>query len=268
MHTLSQLKGGIVKRLFVGTADENYIAARWCAANGLYNDFYWLAVHCLEKYLKAVLLLNGRAVKIQAHKITDLFSEVKNVAGKLVINQFIRPEPLKDQTWTGAPHDFICQLYDCGNPDSRYAIYPFYTVGNEVYKLDQMVFSIRRLVCQLDDLAKSKLEENVKYYGDFGLPLDRVVNSEELSDRRHAALNFNFPFAPANYAHTEFGNSSIAVNAVLDWGLIAQIESSDLSSAKIAVEAADWLLANVRIPKDVTGFICDAKQAAQKLHSF
>ena len=80
MHTLSQPKRGIVKRPFVGTADNNYIAARWCYANGLHLDFYWLAVHCLEKYLRAVLLLNGREAKSQSHKITDLYSEVETLA--------------------------------------------------------------------------------------------------------------------------------------------------------------------------------------------
>src|SRR5271166_5984959 len=32
----------LVQELFVRTADENYMAARWCAVNRLNSDFLWL----------------------------------------------------------------------------------------------------------------------------------------------------------------------------------------------------------------------------------
>ena len=47
-------KHSIIKELFIATADDNYINARWCFHENLNVDFFWLAVHCLEKYLKAV----------------------------------------------------------------------------------------------------------------------------------------------------------------------------------------------------------------------
>jgi hypothetical protein len=59
--SISASKNNLVHELFVRTADENYIAARWCAINRLNTDFLWLAVHALEKYLKAALLVNGHA---------------------------------------------------------------------------------------------------------------------------------------------------------------------------------------------------------------
>jgi len=43
-------KNDLVLELFVRTADENYITARWCAFNQLNIDFLWLSVHALEKY--------------------------------------------------------------------------------------------------------------------------------------------------------------------------------------------------------------------------
>ncbi|WP_024342605.1 hypothetical protein [Bradyrhizobium japonicum] len=49
-------KNNLARELFVRTADENYVTARWCANNRLNTDFLWLAVHALEKYLKAVLV--------------------------------------------------------------------------------------------------------------------------------------------------------------------------------------------------------------------
>jgi hypothetical protein len=51
--SVSASKHNLVLELFVRTADENYVTARWCAINQLNTDFLWLSVHALEKYLKA-----------------------------------------------------------------------------------------------------------------------------------------------------------------------------------------------------------------------
>ena len=56
-------QGLIVRELFIDTADDNYIAARKCFIEGLNVDWFWLAVHALEKYMKAALLLNGLSAK-------------------------------------------------------------------------------------------------------------------------------------------------------------------------------------------------------------
>ena len=47
-------KLGIVQKLFVATADQYYITARWAYQNELNIDFFWLATHAMETYLKAV----------------------------------------------------------------------------------------------------------------------------------------------------------------------------------------------------------------------
>src|SRR6266480_1350660 len=51
---------------------SNYVTARWCFHEGLNVDFFWLGVHCLEKYLKAALLLNGRRTIGYGHNIVKL----------------------------------------------------------------------------------------------------------------------------------------------------------------------------------------------------
>jgi hypothetical protein len=53
-------KNSLVKELFVSTADDNYTLARWCFHQNVNVDFFWLAVHSLEKYFKAVLLSTAR----------------------------------------------------------------------------------------------------------------------------------------------------------------------------------------------------------------
>ena len=47
--SLTASKNSLIGELFVRTADENYITARWCGTNRLNTDFLWLAVHALEK---------------------------------------------------------------------------------------------------------------------------------------------------------------------------------------------------------------------------
>jgi len=41
------LRSTVIYDLFVQTADENYITARWCVVNRLNTDFFWLAVNDL-----------------------------------------------------------------------------------------------------------------------------------------------------------------------------------------------------------------------------
>jgi len=81
----------LVHDLFVRTADENYITARWCAVNNLNTDFFWLAVHSLEKYFKAVILLNGGSSKKFRHDIVKLYAAVKTIAEQLLPKRLQQP---------------------------------------------------------------------------------------------------------------------------------------------------------------------------------
>src|SRR5258708_33342421 len=85
-------KHSIVKELFINTADDNYIAARWCFHENLNVDFFWLAVHSLEKYMKAVLLLNGQSSKSYSHDITKLYSNIQPLAPELLPKQLFKPD--------------------------------------------------------------------------------------------------------------------------------------------------------------------------------
>ena len=77
-------KQSIIDELFIKTADDNYVTARWCFHQNLNVDFFWLAVHCVEKYLKAVLLFNGRTAKLKhGHDISKLYADVLKFADDL-----------------------------------------------------------------------------------------------------------------------------------------------------------------------------------------
>jgi hypothetical protein len=73
-------KKSVVRELFISTADDNYTLARWCFQQKLNVDFFWLAVHCLEKYFKAALLMNGHSSQGYNHRIVDLYEAVRPLA--------------------------------------------------------------------------------------------------------------------------------------------------------------------------------------------
>ena len=100
-------KHSIVNELFIATADDNYIAARWCFHQNLNVDFFWLAVHCVEKYLKASLLLNGENVKKQSHDIVKMFPAVKALAPGETWKQLYQPLVTKRTSSRSEPMSLV-----------------------------------------------------------------------------------------------------------------------------------------------------------------
>ncbi len=92
-------KYAIVRELFVDTADDNYVAARWCYSQSLFIDFNWLAVHALEKYLKAVVLLNGGSARKFSHNIVKLYAAVRPIAGDLLPANLDKPSRVRSSGW-------------------------------------------------------------------------------------------------------------------------------------------------------------------------
>ncbi len=80
------------------TADDNYVTARWCYHEDLNIDFFWLAVRCLEKYLKAALLMNGRPVFTYQHDIVRLYAAVKPLAPELLPDMLAKPGDMPPQS--------------------------------------------------------------------------------------------------------------------------------------------------------------------------
>ncbi|MDR3516748.1 MAG: hypothetical protein P4M00_13100 [Azospirillaceae bacterium] len=78
------IKFNLVKELFINTADENYISFRVCLINRIDNEMLWQAVHAIEKYIKAVLLLNDIPVRGMSHKIVLLYEKLSTIGGDLL----------------------------------------------------------------------------------------------------------------------------------------------------------------------------------------
>ena len=264
--TTSASRTNLVRELFVRTADENYVTARWCARNGLDVDFLWLALHAVEKYLKAVLLLNGRSAKSYGHDLSKLLEDVRTVAGPLVPDHLRRPAELDGPPWPDRPTgEFVRHLEHNGNADNRYLVHGFVTNSEDVHLLDALVFAIRRLCCTLDGhhflgrgsdarslTSREMLERFPSHFARMAMPLDDIVDARSPSELRSAALNFNFAFAPAGFEHQVVRSRTSARNAVIDRRILRPLQSSDPERAAEAVEDARWLLDNVHLPKAST----------------
>jgi hypothetical protein len=84
----------LVERMFVATADRDYVLARWAAINRLDINFFWLGVQAVEKYLKAILLLNGRAAKDYGHNVQRLHDDVLTLDSSLTFEPLTKPTVL------------------------------------------------------------------------------------------------------------------------------------------------------------------------------
>jgi HEPN domain-containing protein len=156
-------KHSIVNELFIKTADENYVVARWCFFEGLDVDFFWLAVHAVEKYLKAVLLLNGRPTKSYGHNIPKLYAAIFPLASELLPQNLSKPRQFADNLhWIDETPDlFLKRLYRGGRADNRYQLFGYVRHSEDLFKLDQMIFAIRSLCHQLDAHFLTKKQPDV-----------------------------------------------------------------------------------------------------------
>ncbi len=251
-------KHSIIKELFIATADDNYINARWCFHENLNVDFFWLAVHCLEKYLKAVLLLNGRSSRNYQHEIVELFEQVKNFAGDLLPTKLTRPEDMPAEMWhEEAIESFIQRMYLDGQAHNRYQLFGYVRRPGDLWKLDQVAFAVRRL-CQPLDTSIFEREKSPTYRElllrnpkrwNLQCKLEETFEGRRGDALKYAFLNRNFPFAPDGYEHSRVMTYNYASeNPVLGRRLYEPLNSGPQHFGA-ADELWQWVKENILIPK-------------------
>ncbi|MFZ6762171.1 HEPN domain-containing protein [Pseudoroseomonas sp. WGS1072] len=282
---LRALKTAVVHEIFVHTADENYIAARWCCANALTTDFLWLALHATEKYLKAVLLMNGKSAKGFGHDIERLYAEVKKLAGSLLPERLPKPEKLAISTWFDrTTEEFIEHLVRYGNADNRYLIYGYNTFSQDLHMLDQLVWAVRRLVLPLSERIGPDWPEGERLptfnevlvaqpdfrFALYGLPLDILILAKDNTPLRLAALNLNLSFAPPDFRHMSMQGGSASFNSVIFRHIFEPLAEGQADAVEEAAELAGWLIRNIQLPTgrngspDVVGEIKKAVASAKQ----
>jgi hypothetical protein len=290
LDDLYPYKHSIVDGLYIQTADDNYVAARWCFDNGLDVDFFWLAAHCLEKYLKAALLLNELPAKKYGHDIEQLYADVCPLAPELLPTTLTVPENMPPSIFSlgDEPTDgFVKRLYFYGQPDNRYQFIGYIRRGSDIVKLDQLIFAVRRLCRPLEahflgERAKKRSDIPKHTYRERMLQddpssrnlysnLEKVIAGERGKLLRRVLLNWNFSFAPPGYKHGRMGYGHRAVNPVLVRRFLDPLDAGKPESDKHADELWAWANQNLHLSKDFVrtfeGARIKRKAAARAKHT-
>lgn len=128
-------------RIFRCQADFDYISARSNFRMQLRQQFLWSALQCIEKYLKAILLYNGKS----ALYLPDEDSKKKKESFGHNLRQLlsaIQRIELFDLDLTDADFMFIEYLSDQGN--NRYISTEAYNTPSGLSDLDGLVWRLRR----------------------------------------------------------------------------------------------------------------------------
>ena len=152
-------------RSFRETADKDYITARMAYRARLIQPFLWSALHCLEKYVKGILVLN----RVKAHKGHSVLPGIEKMKlhGKFELD-------LSADTV-----DFIKKLEDYG------AEYRYYEVSYDIrpfdmVRFDRAVWELRRYCQPLDC---DVIDMNGKTVNLLTYELDRVHRAKAMREK-------------------------------------------------------------------------------------
>ena len=280
-RSLSHFKSVTAHQFFVAPADQNYLLARWMLINGFGGEFFWQAGQAIEKYLKAGLVLNGVPVANLGHGIEALHMLHREAFGDLSFGSFTKPDSLHLDWWDNETvESFLRHVSRCGDPNSRYGLVGWYGSDAGLFKLDQLVFGLRRLTVGLDwiigQVWPAALEDQVfagktyreaLAYNPFYQPRrgfddanqQLVLPGETRSDLLHS---WNFAFVrdsgdlekPAP-SRLRSGMGFVNSYMFLYWQELSKPDPLD----PIFLHGMDWLIDNIRLPRD------DKQELRQKL---
>lgn len=277
-------KMSIAQELFVRTADENYITARWCGFHWLSQDFLWLAVHALEKYMKASLLLNGRPAKNYGHDIGRLYEDLKEYAADLLPTTLEQPETLQIDYWfKEAPGDFCERLMEFGNADARYGIFGHQRRSEDLHKLDKMMFWCRRLCRPLEAYCAGRFGEDRPTMTNRELltrqprwwKVDPTLIPEQAAGEwkyqkevRDALFRLNVEFAPEGYQHKPSGAGCSSRPSVLLSRIPAIDPDQEIRDDQRDrhIEVCEWVIDNIKLPSSRNNNVLkEFKEALERL---
>jgi hypothetical protein len=268
-------KQAIIRALFIDTADDNYTLARFCFHAVLNIDFFWLAVHCLEKYLKAALLHNGKSSKKYKHDIVELYKDVHLLAPELLPVNLSRPEGMPLQLWSGeSTKDFIKRLYRNGQPNNRYQIFGYARRTDDLWKLDEVVFNVRRLCRPLEahflfdprpgvpDESKRQWIAKDEHSWKLGGKLEEIIAGTHGETLQSALLDWNRWFSPTGRAFSPKTYISSASKSMLRHRLLDSLDYGPHGFAE-ADGLWKWVQASIQIPPELSKEI-EAERKAHK----
>ena len=153
-------------RSFRGTADKDYITARMAYRARLIQPFRWSALHCLEKYVKGILLLNRVDTRNLKHSVLPGIERMKQ-HGKFELD-------LSADT-----ANFIKYLEDDGAED-RYYLVSYDIEPFDIVRFDRAVWELRRYCQPLD---YDTVDINGKTVNSLTHEIDRIHRAKEKQEK-------------------------------------------------------------------------------------
>lgn len=251
----------IARRMFVATADGNYILARSAFFLGLPYDFYWLSVHALEKYYKAILLMNGKSARSGKHDIVVLHKMVRQLESRLKIEKLLDPR-IEHLSWRNESFDAFLERFNrFGSPHNRYALYGEYILPDDIFKIDQQIWAVRRC-CRAFHLKikypNGQIIEDDSVQRLLGDSRDWRVNRsllEELVDApvndldRVAFLRLNIPFAPDGQHELTSRTDMSHSPPLAEWFQRLRASTTDPKIQNSADQVLRWVRSNIYLEK-------------------
>lgn len=163
-YSMDILVNDFAIRSFRETADKDYITARMAYRAGLIQPFLWSALHCLEKYMKGILVLN-RVEAHRGHKVLPGVEKMKR-HGKFELD-------LSQETI-----EFIRKLEVYG-AEYRYYEVSYDTRPFDIIRLDRAVWELRRYCQPLDYvLNRNGMKVNL-----LKLELERIHKAKQNGEK-------------------------------------------------------------------------------------
>lgn len=258
----------IINELYFNTADETYIVARWCAIQMLSSDFIWNAIHALEKYMKAAILLNGGSAKQIGHNIELAYKELEKLTDGLLPTEIQKPKDLNLPYWQPTtPLNFIRKLMSSGGASVRYNERGYVQNDLDLFLLDELVFQIRRLCLRLDTAPYKKftpktrrefLRDQPDLHNVKNGKLEKIKRDKNASSElKQAAFNLNMRFSPEDFYHDGIRLGTSASNPALKRYMVEYLTSPKPENQKIGNAVRDWYLKNNSVNKTLKTEILD-----------
>lgn len=254
---ISREKADIVLRLFLRTGDEDYIASRWCATNGLTGNFFWHSAQTIEKYFKVILLLEGCSVRSQKHNLSALYLDVSRNCPEILPMKLKAHDVLRNNSLGEMETEkFISLMAQMGSPTNRYLANGYFYKPEYLYWLDGLIFASRKLISNLyyvicdGSNGKSSISSNQSPTAEaidvvrqlIVGRLDSLVSASFDSELRKAFLNRNEFFAPANYEHAVTSEVLVSMSSSGTTNIFDMLRAGDKATMAKGIEFAKWLL--------------------------
>jgi hypothetical protein len=270
--SLAERKSALIQEHFVATADADYLTARWAYDAGCFYNFCWSASQCVEKYLKAAILYDGRSTKGFGHNLNKLYPEVSKIDPALMKIKILMPLTTGKgrELWDGKSMlDFVDYLNLYGSADGRYALEGIYINGPVIHPLDSLCVLVRKLIRLQKDQLFPETIRPIKPDHDWSisahLPLERLFAEQYQAGESHKLRwtfrNMNFAF----FDDRVEGETVLAQREATFGGQIsflsplrnhlvrlAQLDDSE-ENIRITNELRTWVEANIQLSDRLRG---------------